>query len=350
MMIAHSKRASPTFVDDPLGDWLENQNPALMTLHNILHRRRQPWQGRCAGKVLSVSWAAEAKPIMTPWEVFLLLGDAPVRLRLSAASMKQILSPLALKIDVRTLPSLSLSLLVELALLDLIETLEPLLGQSVQVLDTTENLDQQHFSMSLALALRFENSASMSARLDMTNRSGMLVAQLLEDHGRPLANPLPMLSQTLTVVVGWQWLNLSELRSLLPGDVVMLERWSDAYMRLDLQGRIQARCEYQNEMLRLQEELKVIPPYVESMMTENDEALGIDSTLNDLQLKLVCQVGSLELSLAQLRELGVGSLLQLNAQTPGAVDLMVNGRRVGQGELLKIGDGLGVRLLSFATP
>jgi type III secretion protein Q len=29
---------------------------------------------------------------------------------------------------------------------------------------------------------------------------------------------------------------------------------------------------------------------------------------------------------------------------------MVNGRRVGQGQLVKIGDGLGVRLLSFATP
>jgi type III secretion protein Q len=33
-----------------------------------------------------------------------------------------------------------------------------------------------------------------------------------------------------------------------------------------------------------------------------------------------------------------------------SVDLMVNGRRVGQGQLVKIGDGLGVRLLSFATP
>jgi len=64
----------------------------------------------------------------------------------------------------------------------------------------------------------------------------------------------------------------------------------------------------------------------------------------------VCQGGSLELTLAQLRELGAGSLLQLNTPTVDGVDLMVNGRRVGQGQLVKIGDGLGVRLLSFATP
>jgi type III secretion protein Q len=32
------------------------------------------------------------------------------------------------------------------------------------------------------------------------------------------------------------------------------------------------------------------------------------------------------------------------------VDLMINGRRVGQGQLVQIGEGLGVRLLSFATP
>ena len=75
---------------------------------------------------------------------------------------------------------------------------------------------------------------------------------------------------------------------------------------------------------------------------------SLDSTLDALPLTLVCQVGSVEMSLAQLRELGAGSVVQLDAQQDDRVDLMVNGRRVGQGQLVKIGDGLGVRLLSFA--
>lgn len=84
-------------------------------------------------------------------------------------------------------------------------------------------------------------------------------------------------------------------------------------------------------------------------MTATADGQGLDSTLNELPLKLVCQVGSVEMSLAQLRELGAGSLVPLTPQLHDGVDLMVNGRRIGQGQLVKIGDGLGVRLLSFAA-
>ena len=84
-------------------------------------------------------------------------------------------------------------------------------------------------------------------------------------------------------------------------------------------------------------------------MSEQGTGPSLDSSLDELQLKLVCQVGSVELSLAQLRELGVGSVLALAPRMHEGVDLMINGRRVGQGQLVKIGDGLGVRLLSFAA-
>ncbi len=327
---------------DPLSPWLTHYDPALLALHNQLHRRRRAWQGRCAGQDLRVSWAAEPQPLNAAREVLLLLGRAPVRLRLSAAALEQVLVPLALQFDVQLLPALPRALLLELAVLDLIERLEPLLAQPLQLLEAAQ--DQQPYALHMALELTFANQPAMHAQLDLSEGAAVLLAQLLDQHAELEPDPLPDLRQTLAVVAGQQHLSLGELRSLRPGDVLMLEPGPG--LLLELAGRLQARCQYQGEVLRLQEALQAPLLHMENTMTDVDAAAALD----DLPLKLVCQVGSLELTLAQLRELGAGSVLQLN--TPGVdnVDLMVNGRRVGQGQLVKIGDGLGVRLLSFATP
>lgn len=85
-------------------------------------------------------------------------------------------------------------------------------------------------------------------------------------------------------------------------------------------------------------------------MSETLDGPSLDSSLDELPLKLVCQAGSVELTLAQLRELGEGSLVQFADQRQDSVDLMVAGRRVGQGQLVRIGDGLGIRVLSIAAP
>ena len=327
---------------DSLSPWLTHYDPALLALHNQLHRRCRPWQGRCGGQDLRVSWAAAARRLDAPRHVPLSLGGAAMRLSLPAAALEQLMLPLALPFDVQPLPALPRALLLELALLDLIESLEPLFGHPLQVLEAGD--EQGVFALRLALELTFGNQPAMSAQLDLTESAAVLVTQLLAQYAEVEPDPLPGLRQTLAVVAGRQWLSLGELRSLRPGDVLMLEQGPG--LLLDLDGRPQARCQYQGEVLRLQEALKA--PFVEpeNPMTDVDAAVALD----DLPLKLVCQVGSLELTLAQLRELGAGSLLQLDTPGVDSVDLMVNGRRVGQGQLVKIGDGLGVRLLSFATP
>ncbi|MGH8367428.1 MAG: type III secretion system cytoplasmic ring protein SctQ, partial [Pseudomonas sp.] len=236
---------------DPLAPWLEHYDPALLTLHNQLHRRRHAWQGRCAGQDLSVAWAADPQPLKTPRDVLLLLGQSPVRLRLSAAALEQVLVPLALQFDAQVLPALPRSLLLELAVLDLIERLEPLLGHPVQLLETSDDL--RPYAVHLALTLTFGNNPPMAAQLDLSESAAVLVGQLLEQHGQIDAGPLPALRHTLSVVAGRQWLSLGELRSLQPGDVLMLEPGSG--WLLDLEGRLQARCQRDGSSLQVQEPL-----------------------------------------------------------------------------------------------
>ncbi|MBA3237726.1 MAG: type III secretion system cytoplasmic ring protein SctQ [Parachlamydiaceae bacterium] len=66
--------------------------------------------------------------------------------------------------------------------------------------------------------------------------------------------------------------------------------------------------------------------------------------LQDIPLTVVIEVGRLQISVGKLMALEPGNLLDLNIHPENGVDLVVNGNVIGKGELLKIGDSLGVRI------
>lgn len=68
-------------------------------------------------------------------------------------------------------------------------------------------------------------------------------------------------------------------------------------------------------------------------------------SINDVPLTVVVEVGRIQISLQKLMELQPGNLLELNIHPENGIDLVVNGNVIGKGELLKLGDTLGVRIL-----
>ncbi|MBA2727057.1 MAG: type III secretion system cytoplasmic ring protein SctQ [Parachlamydiaceae bacterium] len=66
---------------------------------------------------------------------------------------------------------------------------------------------------------------------------------------------------------------------------------------------------------------------------------------NNIPVTVVIEVGRIEMTIQRLVELQPGSLLDLNVHPEDGVDLTINGQIVAKGELLKIGDSLGVRIL-----
>lgn len=143
------------------------------------------------------------------------------------------------------------------------------------------------------------------------------------------------------VEAGRQWLTVAECHALQPGDVVLLETPAPDSARLVIGDRLGARVRQSHDGWLLSEPLGSLdlartPPMLDS---------ELDATLDELPLELICQVGQLRLTLADLRGLGEGSVLPLNANPPGQVELLLNDRRVALGELIRLGDGLGVRLL-----
>lgn len=88
-------------------------------------------------------------------------------------------------------------------------------------------------------------------------------------------------------------------------------------------------------------------PPVDSPRDDTDTQPDVDN-FDGLAVALTCELGRLTLTLGELRELGQGSVLPLARRPERAVDLMVNGQRMGQGRLVMIGDDLGVQIERLA--
>ena len=73
-----------------------------------------------------------------------------------------------------------------------------------------------------------------------------------------------------------------------------------------------------------------------------------DSDLDDLPVRLVFELGRVELSLGELQRLAPGALVPLARAVDEPLDIMANGRRLGRGTLVQIGESLGVRIVSLA--
>jgi type III secretion protein Q len=69
-----------------------------------------------------------------------------------------------------------------------------------------------------------------------------------------------------------------------------------------------------------------------------------DNEFDGLPVRVLFEVGRLELSLGEINRLDVGTLLPLAGGADNAVDIVVSGKRIGRGALIKIGENVGVRI------
>lgn len=70
----------------------------------------------------------------------------------------------------------------------------------------------------------------------------------------------------------------------------------------------------------------------------------VTSNPKDIPLHIAVEVGRFNMTVEKMLELQPGNLLNLHIRPEDGVDLVVNGKRVGKGELLKFGDTLGIRI------
>lgn len=79
----------------------------------------------------------------------------------------------------------------------------------------------------------------------------------------------------------------------------------------------------------------------------SDESKQGPPTPENIKLPVIVEVGRIQMTVDTLLKLEPGNLLDLNIQPEAGVDLVVNGNRVGKGELIQVGEMVGVRVLEI---
>jgi type III secretion system YscQ/HrcQ family protein len=134
-------------------------------------------------------------------------------------------------------------------------------------------------------------------------------------------------------------------RALAPGDVVLLP--------VSHQGWAHGDCELWTADRLLGRAIKQGPTVKILTMNSSSEAKPVtgvagELSVDELPVHLAFDVGHLEFNMGQLRTLREGFTFELPVTTDRLVTIRVNGRAIGHGELVEIGDKVGVRIVNWA--
>jgi type III secretion protein Q len=167
---------------------------------------------------------------------------------------------------------------------------------------------------------------------------------------------LRRLRMPLRFEIGSTPLRWQELRGIVRGDIVGIERWRPAGAGLHLSawlGGLQYAAVSEGTRLTLHsigDTVTTSSPHGAARAAPDDSGNLPLERLDALEVSLRFELGALDLSLGELRALKPGHVFDLGQPlNRSTVRIVAHGNVLGKGHLVAIGDRLGVRVAEFAA-
>jgi flagellar motor switch protein FliN/FliY len=74
------------------------------------------------------------------------------------------------------------------------------------------------------------------------------------------------------------------------------------------------------------------------------------SLLRDVEVEITLEIGRRRMRIADVLKLGTGQTLELSKEAGEPLDIFVNGKLLGHGEAVVVGDRYGVRITAITAP
>lgn len=267
------------------------------------------------------------------WAIHCTLGLHRLVLCCSHAVLSQLLRILGpgLNLDPAPLPSI-MALLVDTLVQPILSSLEQVLGSrlSIKGVEAGSGPVEDAFAVQLDVA-------GQPSRIFMVGEESV---DVLLDRWPARPHGLTELRLPSQVCLGTTELPLNVVASLRDGDAVLLQDRPPGGLRLTVSERWGGPARREGDGVVL-----LAHPSVLVQQAGNTEMPPTDGTsLDTLPVRLDFNVGHQELSLAELRTLQAGSVLPVGRERMDLVEVTVNGRRIGTGELVDIDGMVAVRL------
>ncbi|RWQ31104.1 MAG: YscQ/HrcQ family type III secretion apparatus protein [Mesorhizobium sp.] len=344
---AEPVRRTRSSVGEPLA--LESVAAGEVEALNAFYRRRAAAQITIAGKTMALAavWPAPNpvdQPICT---IAFTLGDMAGKLRLPLSVVERGLAKADELIDVKRLAPAHAALLLESEFEKDLEWIESKLGETIAITSIEQEdsvLDQTALAFVLAGKDETIGCALHTDSVGLAVRAG----RFLDAIGKarppvPAEFPLPVClwRNALTISHG-------DLQSLQSGDVVLFDD-EEEEAALVIAERLYAPA----VLTASGPQLLAAPTAIagskwEWTMNQDtpphaDQAFE-EATLDELPVALAFELGRTAMPLGEVRQLAPGAIVPLANVTKETVDIIANGKRVGRGEIVRIGESLGVRI------
>lgn len=292
----------------------------------------------------------------------LTLGADPLTARLPRALVLDLLRSLQCGVGFDPMPPTDLAaLLLEAALLPLVEVFERGVGLAVglhAVADASPHPEPRPDNAASFMRVPFLLRGPGMSQTLWVEAPARTMEILLRNWGAGTRKmdqlPVPLMLQAGSTI-----LSAGLIRSLRPGDAVLLQEMEagqildglPSVMRLFVADTFVVSLRRAQAGWRLQTPLRQAWKAGQILSDNTTEGIAVAEPivdLDELPVRLVFEAGRLELSLGELRRLGAGSILEIGTQ-PGQVRILVNGQRIGDGELVNIENRSGVRITALAT-
>lgn len=293
---------------------------------------------------IAAAWSAAQPDGQPSCTLRFKIGDHSAEISVPLALAEQLLATADKTARLETLLPRHAALLLETAVADQLDWFEEQLQAPIE-LAAVEKRKPPAGAAPFGLILSTgEQSAKCALRL---NDSELLLklGKLLDEADRgeppfPAALPLPVRLWCDVLVTSF-----GEVRELKPGDVVLFAE--EAAAVLVIGDKLIAPASISAAGTQLSAAPVVVAGSKwEWMMGQDTGTAGHapdDATLEDLPVALAFEVGRKAMPLGDIRKLSAGAIVQLDTTGQG-VDILANGKRVGQGEMVRIGESLGVRV------
>ncbi|MFE0756132.1 type III secretion system cytoplasmic ring protein SctQ [Inquilinus sp. NPDC058860] len=320
---------------------------------NAVARRCTPMPVRIGG--LEIEAPLAITPVLAPSPTPASAGGTAITLRIGSGRLTLLVPALLVEqalADIAGLPAAELepelaALLLEAAASDVLPVLEAAAGEPIAIesVGPAAAAVAPAFRCTITIRHAFAETALHLAADDAARPALRRVI----DAAPALPAPCAGLPVPLAVRIGAVRLSLAELGDLAPGDVVFpdvacppgeaLVVYGEGWSHAARHDRGTLTVAGPRRPLALQDGGGWMADPDSGAATPPAERLG------ELPVTLVFELGRSELPLAAVQGLAPGAVIPLGRDPGEAVDIVANGRRIGRGEIVRIEDELGIRVV-----
>ncbi|MBM2715372.1 type III secretion system cytoplasmic ring protein SctQ [Mesorhizobium caraganae] len=319
---------------------------------NDIAAYRRPFQSRIGDKTLSVRmeglvWQQEpsAIPMLDCiWRV----GAETIVLSLSRRLLEALVSTVQSGLAFPSEPTASL--ILQLAFEPLIARLEDQMQRNVQLLHVREAMTlAPHLELDIVFGpVNGKGRLFLFSPLDgLVPSAFRALGELLGQLPRQPRELFPELPVTVAGEIGTLRVPAALLRKACVGDALLpdISPFGRGQITLSV-GQLWAGADLEGDHLILRGPFRPRScPLENAHMTQPESQPGpSEADLDDVEIVLVFECGRWPIPLGELRSAGEGHVFELGRPIDGPVDILANGRRIGRGDIVRIGDELGIRL------